>query len=155
MKGTRDNMEKNKKIIIGIICGVIVCIVIALLVTFITKSENNKKNQKQENVIANIKSTRDAKIEENGVEVKNIKVVQEGKQVKVESTLKNNTKKEINELFITIDLYNENDEVELTVSKRVMEKIKNNGEYTFDVYAMLEKKDMKIKSAKINNINVN
>lgn len=130
---------KNKKILLSII----IIIVILLLFIFLLINNSNHNDEVVDNFvedeviplqgdenldeIVTIQSTPKNPISMDNIEVSEIKITGVEDQLKVVSTIKNNTSETLNGFFIQIDLLDANGNVITTLSENSNENIEANG----------------------------
>lgn len=100
----------------------------------VQKNTEEKNIQLQSGV--SIKSTESNPIEKNGVEAESIDIEVEGSQLKVTTTIKNNTEEALNGFFIQINLLDNNDNLITTISKSSEEIVEVGATYKAENYVM-------------------
>lgn len=167
---------KHKKIVY--ICIVVILIIVLAVVAFcMIQSNHTKDNTPEENVQSNVssesvgeianpgedmgiqtitlKSTSDNPIQKDNIEASNIEIINTLGDLKIITTLKNNSNEAVEGFFIVIDLLDENGEVVTTIAKNSNDKIEANGEFVLTNYASQPTDKKSIKSAKITSLEKN
>ena len=137
----------KKKIIISFIS--ILTIIVISLVSYLLVNKIRQKDETKEQVLFNIKSSKEEPIKQGDIEVQNIDIVQNGELVKVICTLKNTSNKDVNGTFISINLLDENRNFVTVVAKNIGEMIPAKGKYKFGVNTQLPDENVKVKYAEI------
>ena len=119
----------------------IILVILIIVFTLSRKKENNIPNNTSNEVnsidnsdvisqTVNIQSTHENPIEKDGLEAKNIEIVQNSSDLQVNTTLKNNSNEKIEGFFITINLLDENGNIITTLSENCEKTLEANEEYT-------------------------
>ena len=153
--------KKRILIIVGIIVLVLLLVVLS---KFLDTKKNEQKNINSKYIIEDDIENKGYLIEKNSIEqakdvnnaeVKDIRVIQNDKQVRVVSTLKNISNEDIDTFSAKIQLLDNEKKIitEIAVFEHVT--IKANEEYKFENYYDVENEKVKVKYAKISNLELN
>ena len=132
----------------------IIFIIMFILIAFILLGVYFINKKRDDNITSEIKSTLFNQISKDGIVVKDIKVFQEGKNIKLITTITNKTNSDISELFISVNLLDNDGKYVTTIATRIDELIAKNGTSEFTAHAKLDNEDTIIKSAEISEIDI-
>lgn len=159
-----NNKKLNKKKIITVVAIVLAVALIVTIILFMKKGQNSvitesqKLEENQEVATGeyngepenfNIKSTEQNPIEKNGIEAESIDFNVIGNDLEVTTTLKNNTKEDLNGYLIEIEFLNDNGETVTTIVDNSPDVIKPKETKTITNYIMELQNPKQITSAKI------
>lgn len=94
-------------------------------------------------------------LEDKDVTIKDVLVYIVNDSLKIETTLENNTRKEIDGFYVHLEFLDANDKVLFTSAKASDEKIPARGTITIDTFVSLNKENQKISSARIHALDKN
>ena len=132
----------------------IIFIIIFILIAFLLLGAYFINQKRDDNITSEIKSTLFNQISKDGIVVKDIKIFQDGKNIKMITTIKNKTNSNINELFISVNLLDKDGKYVTTIATRIDELIAKNGTSEFTAHAKLDNEDTIIKSAEISEVDI-
>ncbi len=132
----------------------IIFIIIFILIAFLLLGAYFINQKRDDNITSEIKSTLFNQISKDGIVVKDIKIFQDGKNIKMITTIKNKTNSNINELFISVNLLDKDGKYVTTIATRIEELIAKNGTSEFTAHAKLDNEDTIIKSAEISEVDI-
>lgn len=156
---------KNKKIYLFI--GIFIILLAIIIFAFIINNNNidnnttsntsNETNEEEQVLLPTftIKSTKDNPIEMDDIEATSLELTNNFGDIKIITTLKNNSKEDVKGFFIEIELQDENGKRITTIAENSEETIKAKGEITLTNYISEEANGDKIKNAKILTIEKN
>ena len=132
----------------------IIFIIIVILIAFLLLGAYFINQKRDDKITSEIKSTLFNQISKDGIVVKDIKIFQEGKNIKLITTITNKTNSDISELFISVNLLDNDGKYVTTIATRIDELIAKNGTSEFTAHAKLDNEDTIIKSAEISEIDI-
>ena len=132
----------------------IIFIIIVILIAFLLLGAYFINKKRDDNITSEIKSTLFNQISKDGIVVKDIKIFQDGKNIKLITTITNKTNSDISELFISVNLLDNDGKYVTTIATRIDELIAKNGTSEFTAHAKLDNEDTIIKSAEISEIDI-
>ena len=132
----------------------IIFIIIVILIAFLLLGAYFINQKRDDNITSEIKSTLFNQISKDGIVVKDIKIFQDGKNIKLITTITNKTNSDISELFISVNLLDNDGKYVTTIATRIDELIAKNGTSEFTAHAKLDNEDTIIKSAEISEIDI-
>ena len=132
----------------------IIFIIMFILIAFILLGVYFINKKRDDNITSEIKSTLFNQISKDGIVVKDIKIFQDGKNIKLITTITNKTNSDISELFISVNLLDNDGKYVTTIATRIDELIAKNGTSEFTAHAKLDNEDTIIKSAEISEIDI-
>ena len=132
----------------------IIFIIMFILIVFLLLGAYFINKKRDNNITSEIKNTIYNQISKDGIVVKDIKIIQDGKNIKLITTIKNKTNSNINELFISVNLLDKDGKYVTTIATRIDELIAKNGTSEFTAYAKLDNEDTIIKSAEISEVDI-
>ena len=159
-----NNKKLNKKKIITVVAIVLEVALIVTIILFMKKGQNSvitesqKLEENQEVATGeyngepetfNIKSTEENPIEKDGIEAESIDFNVIGNDLEVTTTLKNNTKDDLNGYLIEIEFLNDKGETVTTIVDNSPDVIKPKETKTITNYIMELQNPKQITSAKI------
>ena len=130
----------------------IIFIIIVILIAFLLLGAYFINKKRDDNITSEIKSTLFNQISKDGIVVKDIKIFQDGKNIKLITTITNKTNSDISELFISVNLLDNDGKYVTTIATRIDELIAKNGTSEFTAHAKLDNEDTIIKSVEISEI---
>ena len=132
----------------------IIFIIMFILIVFLLLGAYFINKKRDNNITSEIKNTIFNQISKDGIVVKDIKIIQDGKNIKLITTIKNKTNSNINELFISVNLLDKDGKYVTTIATRIEELIAKNGTSEFTAHAKLDNEDTIIKSAEISEVDI-
>lgn len=134
---------------IFIIIGILLLITLSLIVIWKMNFNNNNQQDIFYEDKLNLKNKNIEQIDNSGIKVTDMKLSQRGKQVKVTTTIKNNSGSDIDTFFISIELFNKEGKRETIITSSSKALIKVNETYTLNNFYEVSSKEIEIKSAKV------
>lgn len=144
---------KNQKLVLIIFSIVIFLILLCIAIYFFTN--NNKKSQSSNPNTYTIESTKKNKIEKDGLEVTNIEISKSTSEVKVVTTLVNNSNTSITGFFIEILLLDKDGKAITSIVKSSQEELGAKQTLVFTNYITGVKNMKKIETARIETLEKN
>ena len=141
-------MYKKKNIIIFSIIVILLVIVIGIWLCRKKFSSNTNNNGIKENLYS-VRKNEIIQEKNNNIEVTDMQITQRAKQVKVSSTIKNNSKEKIDTFFISIVLYDEGGKAITEIASSPNVVIEPNQLYSLENLYEVNDINNKVKSAKV------